>query len=154
MLIELTKSLLRNRAIKYIIAAGVATIVDVGIYFISFNYIFQKQDFRFSFGLLLTAPIASLIVSFSCGLLTNFFISKYFVFKDAAKQKSHIQFLKFASVAFGTLIANYLFMKLLIVGFGLFPTVSRLISAITIGALSFMAHKIFSFKAHKINPAS
>ena len=125
MLIDLIKALLKHKAFKYIVAAGVATLVDVGVYFIAFNYIFQKQDFNFSFGLLLTAPIASLIVSFSCGLLTNFFISKYFVFKDAEKQKAHIQFLKFASVAFGTLVANYLFMKLLIVGFGIFPTVSR-----------------------------
>ena len=135
----------RLKVFRYFIAAGTATVVDVGTYFLSFNYLLQKKDILFSFGLLLTAPIASLIISFSCGLVTNFLITKFYVFNQSTL-KTRVQFFRFALVAFGTLLSNYFLMKFLILYLQFFPTISRLISALTIGVLSFITHKAFTFK--------
>jgi len=44
------------------------------------------------------------------------------------------------------LVANYFFMYFLINVLGWYPTLSRAVSAITIGVFSFVAHRVFSFK--------
>jgi len=66
---------------RYAFAAGLATFVDVIAYYISFHFILQKTDLQFfDDALTVSAPIASLGISYTCGLITNFTVTKLFVF--------------------------------------------------------------------------
>jgi putative flippase GtrA len=60
--------------------------------------------------------------------------------------KTWHQFLRFVLVALGVLALNYGVMTFLIKHFEWYPTIARAVSAISIGALSFMVHKTFSFR--------
>lgn len=139
------RKILNNKIIRYFFSAGFATVVDVFVYFITFNYILHKQDIPLYDPWLLTAPIASLICSYSFGLMTNFLITKYMVFTESDLRGRH-QLMRYLLVAFLILILNYLFMKFLINILEWYPTVSRIISALTIGIISFIIHKFYSFK--------
>lgn len=141
--------LLRNRAFRYLVTAGIATVVDVIVFFIVSIFILNEQDFLiplFGKEVLVKCHTAAIIPSFSCGLLTNFTLTKFFVFEES-ELRTRVQFFRFAIVAMVTFMANYGFMNILVSGLGIDATVSRLISAITIGMLSFVIHKAFSFKA-------
>ena len=61
--------------------AGVATVVDVGLYYLCFNFAFDKQPVNLLGSFVLKATTASLIISYSCGLVTNFSISKFKFFR-------------------------------------------------------------------------
>lgn len=136
--------LLKLKALRYLIAAGIATIVDITVYYLVLNKVLQKNDLHIG-TIILGAPGVSLAVSYSCGLITNFSITKLFVFKES-DLRTRYQFFRFAIVALAVLFANYGFMKFLIDALNLYPTLSRAISAICIGVLSFIIHKAFSFQ--------
>ncbi|HEX5001329.1 MAG TPA: GtrA family protein [Bacteroidia bacterium] len=142
------QKILNNKVFRYFIAAGLATVVDVVVYFITYNYILFKQDFSITDVIVVSAPSISLVISFSCGLLTNFVISKYYVFTESNIRGRH-QLMRYVMVALFILMLNYFCMSFLIKGLGWYPTVSRIASALSIGLLSFVIHKVFSFKVKK-----
>ena len=138
--------LLKSKVLRYFFSAGTATCVDVGVYFISFNYLFRKVDMDLAGLFVLSAPTASLILSYSAGLLTNFTITRLIVFNES-ELKTRTQFFRFVLVAILVLGMNWVLMRWLIRGLEWFPTVARAFSALSIGVFSFMIHKSFSFRA-------
>lgn len=136
--------LVKSKAFGYLIAAGTATVVDVLVYYIVLNKVLHKHDLVIK-SVVLGAPGVSLASSYACGLFTNFTITKLFVFTDS-DLRTRYQFIRFATVAIAVLFANYGLMKFLIDAIGIYPTVSRAISALSIGVLSFMIHRVFSFQ--------
>lgn len=139
------KRILDNKIIRYFLSAGTATIVDVSVYFISFNFIYQKQDIHVFDLFVLSAPTASLMLSYTCGLITNFLITKYLVFTESDLKGVH-QLMRYVLVAIVILFVNYLFMSFLIKQLHWYPTLARIVSALSIGILSFVIHKFYSFK--------
>lgn len=137
---ETIKGIFKQRFVKYLIAAGTATIVDIVVYTILFNTLGESRKFF------------CLINSYSCGLVTNFLISKYFVFPESGLNSSS-QFVRFAAVAVVVLIANYYMMLGLewLIPFPSFlsiafkPLLIRGLSAALIAFVSFYTHKLFSF---------
>ncbi len=142
------KKVFQFKLIRYGMAAAIATCVDVTVYFIAFNYIFKKQDFHMLDFLVVGAPTVSLVLSYSCGLVTNFTITKYFVFTES-DLRGHHQLMRYVMVAVLILFLNYGFMSFLIKTMEWFPTIARATSAVVIGFLSFAIHKVFSFKVSK-----
>jgi putative flippase GtrA len=140
---------LQSRVFKYFIAAGVATVVDVGLYYLCFNFAFDKQPVNLIGSFVLKATTASLIISYSCGLVTNFSISKFLVFTDS-DMKTSSAFFRFVMVALFVLVLNYFFMNFLIHQLQWYPTISRAVSALSIGVLSFLFHKFFTFKVSSL----
>jgi putative flippase GtrA len=115
------------------------------MYFVTFHFVLHKQDLSIASGLVVGGTSIALVVSYTCGLVTNFIITKYFVFTES-ELKGRTQFTRFVLVAILVLFANYILMSFLIKGLHIFPTPARAISALSIGVFSFTAHKFFSFK--------
>ncbi len=142
------KKLLQNKIIRYFFSAGIATGVDVPVYFIAFNFIYQKQDVHFFHLFVLSAPTASLALSYTCGLITNFLITKYLVFTESDLRGIH-QLARYVMVAMLILVLNYFMMSFLIKVLEWYPTISRIVSAVSVGMISFVIHKFYSFKVSK-----
>ena len=107
------KPLLKSKIIRYLISAGLATWVDVVVYFVSFNYLYKKEDIDIFGFYTVSAPTASLILSYTIGLLTNFTLTKFLVFKES-ELETHKQLFRYVMVAILVLILNYFLMSLLI----------------------------------------
>jgi putative flippase GtrA len=142
------KKLLQNKIIRYFFSAGIATGVDVSVYFIAFNFIYQKQDVHLFHWVALSAPTASLALSYTCGLITNFLITKYLVFTESDLRGIH-QLARYVMVAMLILVLNYFMMSFLIKVLEWYPTISRIVSAVSVGMISFVIHKFYSFKVSK-----
>ena len=139
------KKLLNSKVFRYFISAGIATWVDITIYFLAFNYIYQKSDIDMFGMVTVSAATASLILSYTCGLITNFLITKFMVFKESDLE-THKQLFRYVLVAIVILGFNYVMMSFLIKKLEWYPTIARATSALTIGVLSFVIHKTFSFR--------
>lgn len=129
------------KSFRYLISGGTAACVDLGTYFICLHYIFSSNSLYLGF---ITTPYACLIVSYSVGFVTNFTISKLFVFKTN-NMRTRYQLFRFVIVTFIGFVLNYFFMKLLI-SLGSYPTVARLISMVMVSGLSYTLHKKFTFR--------
>ena len=142
------KPLLKSKIFRYLISAGLATWVDVVVYFVSFNYLYKKEDIDIFGFYTVSAPTASLILSYTIGLLTNFTLTKFLVFKES-ELETHKQLFRYVMVAILVLCLNYFLMSFLIRQLEWYPTLARAVSAVTIGVLSFVVHKTFSFRVSK-----
>ncbi len=129
-------------------SAGVATLVDISVYFIAFNYIYHKQDIQLMDSVIVSAATAALLLSYTAGLITNFTITKFLVFHESDLE-THKQLFRYILVAMVVLALNYGLMRYLIRSLEWFPTLARAFSAISIGILSFIIHKTFSFRVSK-----
>ena len=139
---------IRSKVFRYFISAGVATLVDISVYFIAFNYIYQKEDIHLFKSFIVTAPTAALMLSYTAGLITNFLITKFLVFHESDLE-AHKQLFRYILVAMVVLCLNYVLMRYLIRSLEWYPTLARTFSAISIGMLSFIIHKTFSFRVSK-----
>ena len=139
------RKLLSNKVFRYFLSAGIATWVDIIVYFLAYNYIYEKQDVNLFNSFIISAPTAALALSYTAGLLTNFIITKMIVFKESDLE-THKQLFRYVLVAMVVLVFNYFMMRLLIRQLEWYPTIARAVSAITIGMFSFIVHKSFSFK--------
>ena len=142
------KAFSQSKVLRYFLSAGVATLVDVSMYFIAFNYIYEKIDIQVFNSFTISAATASLLLSYTMGLITNFLITKFLVFHESDLE-THKQLFRYVLVALLVLVLNYLLMRFLIRNLEWFPTVARAVSAISIGVLSFIIHKTFSFRVSK-----
>lgn len=138
------KKAYRSKAIRYIVSGGTATVVDVFSFFVIYNYILNKEHLHLSH-IIIGAHIVSLCASFTLGLITNFLITKYFVFNES-NLRGREQFVRYILVAAITFVGNYFMMKLLVDVFNVWPTLARLFAVGSIALLSFRLHKVFTFK--------
>lgn len=141
---SVSKNAMQLKGVRYILSGGIATGVDVFAFFVLINYVLHKSDLVINH-IHIGAHIASLCVSFSLGLITNFLITKYFVFNES-NIRGREQFVRYILVAAITFVGNYFMMKLLVDVFNIWPTFARLIAVGTIAVLSFRLHKVFTFK--------
>lgn len=142
---QVIDSLWQQGVVRYFFAAVTATLVDVFVFYMVFNKVLHQQNHNVFGLIILKAPTISLICGFSCGLITNFLITKFVVFNES-EDKTRWQLMRFVLVAIIVLISNYYFMWFLTAQLHWYATVSRAVSAVTIGVFSFTAHKFFSFK--------
>ncbi len=135
---------LKKQFFKYLIAAGSGMSVDLIAYTLLYHYI------------LFHLHLPSFIVSFSLGLITNFMVSKFFVFSNS-ELNTKTQFKRFFMISIMVFLANLGFMQIL---YAQLPKISesipkipfyggfvRLIAGGTIAIISFLSHKFLSFEA-------
>ncbi len=144
MIIHLSKKIFRLRVVRYFFTAITATSVDVFAYFLTYNYVIRKNDFHIADHFTIGAPTVALMISFCFGLVTNFTLTRKFVFTESDLRVRH-QLMRYTAVALGALVMNYFLMNFLIREFQWYPTLSRAAAAVSVGVISFMVHKTFSF---------
>jgi putative flippase GtrA len=142
------RRIFKSKIFRYFLSAGLATWVDVMVYFLAYNYVYRKLDFDLFGLIMISAPTASLMLSYTAGLITNFTVTKFLVFHESDLE-THKQLFRYVLVAIGVLCMNYVLMSFLIRQLEWYPTISRAVSAITIGVLSFTVHRSFSFRVKK-----
>lgn len=143
---SMAKRALDNEVVRFFLSAGVGFLVDAIVYFLVYNYLFNKHGITI-YGHRLKGVTASLVISFSCQVITNFLITKYLVFTES-EIKGSKQFFRFSLVAVLGFIANLLLLKLL-VNFGIYAPYARILAAVSLGVASYFVHKFFSFKIKK-----
>ena len=147
-IIKLIKHLYHLQVIRYLFSAGTATLVDVGSYHVSLNYFLGGDTHTTIYGVTVLTTSVAFAIGASFGLVTNFIITKYFVFSKS-NIAGHIQFFRYVTVAILVIAANFAltgFLYTVTPHFKYFETVDRGVSAITIGFLSFTVHRVFSFQ--------
>lgn len=135
---------INNKVVRFFLSAGVATLIDVIIYFVTITYIVEHQRIYFG-SYSASAHTFSLCISYSCGVVVNFLLTKYAVFSES-NLTSRKQFSRFATIAFLGFFANYGLLRLFVEIFEFYPTVSRIASALSLGIASYYVHKQFTFK--------
>ncbi len=119
----------------YAFLAGIATVVD-------FLVLFLLTDFIHIWYLI------SSVVSYTCGMGTNYTLNKYLNFKNTSK-KIIPQIGLFAAVALVGLGLNQILLFFLVEYFGLWYMLAKVISVSIVMIWSFFGHKKITFSLIK-----
>lgn len=148
------RALERLRFVRYLAAAGVATLADIVLFALGTAYVLTAP-LALGDGLVLHNETAVFVCTYSLGVVINFLISKYYVFPES-NVRTRVQFTRFVAVALLIFGANFLVMKgfrEVLPAFGtegllllLNQAVLRGVPALVVAVFGFAVNKFFSFQ--------
>jgi len=135
------------RTFRYAVCGGGNMLVDIIIYYISYNFILYKQNLDLGF-ITFKPHIAALWMAFVVTFPLGFLLSKYIVF-DKSQLRGRIQLFRYLLIVGVNLILNYAFLKTLVEYLNFYPTIARIFTTCIIVTFSFLSQKHFTFKERK-----
>lgn len=129
---------------RYGVTGVLNLVFDWILYFVIYSYVLQKQDVYLGF-LTLSSHIASLAIKFPIVFFSGFLLQKYVTF-SISEIRGRIQLFRYLLVFLVNLLINFLGLKLLVDGFGLYPSLSNILVSIITVFISYFSQKKFTFK--------
>src|SRR5689334_2885558 len=122
----LQHKLVKNQVFRFLLSAGTGALVDVSAFHLFYQNIFEQKTYNV-FSFTLGNYTISLAISFFLGVIVNFLVTRYLVFKES-KSKPTKQFVRFISVAIVGYFANWTLVKLFILKFDFNPDIARVMA--------------------------
>ena len=135
------------RTFRYAVCGGSNMLLDIFIYYISYNFILHKQIFALGF-IAFKPHIAALWMAFFISFPVGFLLSKYIVF-NTSQVRGRIQLFRYLLIVAVNLILNYAFLKVMVEYMNFYPTIARIFTASIIVTFSFLSQKHFTFRERK-----
>ena len=130
---------------RYLACGGGNTLLDIGAFFVSYNYILKKKVVYL--GTLAVSPhIMAFIIAFVISFPTGFFLMRNVVFHDSTLH-GRVQLLRYFLLVAVCVVLNYVFIKLFVEQFHIYPTVSKILTTIVVVSFSYITQKKFTFQA-------
>lgn len=132
----------------YAACGGANTILDLGLYFISFNYIFKKEIVQITDSIAFEPYIAAFLFAFIITFPIGFALSKYIVWTES-NLKGRVQLFRYFLLVLINLFLNYALLKIFVETFHIFPTISKMLTIVIVVTISYLTQKHFTFKVKK-----
>lgn len=142
------QKLMPKQTYRYAACGGFNTVLDIGLFFIAYNYILEKSTVHVG-NIIISGHIASFMMSFIVTFPTGFYLSRYVVFQETSVTKRE-QLGKYFIVVFGCILLNYIFLKIFVDSFGWYPTPSKILTTVFVVLFSYYSQRNFTFKAKSL----
>ncbi len=131
---------------RYAACGGFNTVLDIFLFFVSYNYVFHKEPIPVYEAIVITPHIAAFLFAFLFTFPIGFYLSRYVVWQqtDTAKRE---QLMKYFIVVFGCIGLNYMFLKVLVEFFGWYPTPAKILTTVFVVMFSYLSQKNYTFKS-------
>lgn len=134
---------------RYLACGGTNTMLDILIYFVSYNFILMKNPVPV--GSITIAPhIAAFIISFSFSFPVGFTLAKYVVFQES-NLKGRVQLFRYALLVAMCIVLNYVFLKLFVETCGWYATPSKILTTLIVAVFSYISQRNFTFKVKDVS---
>jgi putative flippase GtrA len=141
------KKIVPVQTFRYAVCGGGNMLLDIFLFYISFNFILNKQIVDLGF-ISLKPYNAALCMAFCITFPLGFLLNKYIVF-NTSYLRGRVQLFRYMLIVAANLLLNYLILNLLIQYLHFFPTIAKIFATIIIVAFSFLSQKHFTFKVKK-----
>lgn len=132
---------------RYLACGGGNTLLDIFLYFICYNFILHKQMIHLPF-VTISAHIAALFLSLAVTFPTGFLLSRHIVFSES-NLRGRIQLVRYFLLVSACILLNYVFMKLFVEHFHIYPTISKILTTFFVVCFSYLTQKKFTFKVNQ-----
>ena len=138
-----------EQTFRYAVCGGTNMLVDITLFYISFNFILQKQIVYL--GAIAIKPYnVALVMAFCVSFPLGFLLNKYIVFKTSYL-KAHVQLFRYMMIVAINLFLNYALLNLMVQHFHFYPTIAKIVATVIIVTFSFLSQKHFSFRVKKMS---
>ena len=118
--------------------------LDALWYFVIYHYIVAERFIDLGF-VVVSPHVASLVVVFPITFLTGFWLNRNVAFR-ATEIGSGGQLLRYAISVVGSILLNYVCIKLFVETFGIWPTPAKALTTAVCVVYSYLAGRYFAFK--------
>jgi len=140
------KRFIPQQTFRYAFCGGVNTAFDILLYFLTYNFILQKNDLSLKI-FALKPHIAAFFMTFPITFSTGFLLSKYITFTES-ELRGRIQLFRYGVTVLICIVLNYIFLKIFVEICGIYPTPSKILTTGIIIIYSYFSQKYFSFKTN------
>ncbi len=139
------RKIIPHQTFRYAACGGANQLLNLVVYYISYNFIFKKQNWNI--GVITFKPhIAAFLVAIVFTFPIGFLLSRYVVFNESDVKGRH-QAVRYITVVVICLLLNYVLLKLFVEVFGWYPTPSMFLTILLVVSFSFLSQKKFAFKS-------
>jgi len=131
----------------YAACGGLNTFLTLFTYFVSYNYILDRQVVDLGF-IAFKPHIAALFISFIFCLPIGFYLSMYVIFQGSYLKKK-VQFVRYFIVIIGCMLIDYVGLKFFVDYLGWYPTPSKCITTGVVILFNYFSQRHFSFRVQK-----
>ncbi|MFC2120641.1 GtrA family protein [Bacteroidota bacterium] len=143
------KRFIPEQTFKYAATGGMNTALDIFLYFVFYNFILKKEIVDLGF-YAISPHIAAFLMSFIFTFPIGFLLAKFISF-PASYLRKRIQLIRYGMTVTGSIVLNYIFLKLFVESFGWYPTPSKIITTAIVVIFSYTAQKYFTFRTDNKN---
>ena len=141
--IKRLECVISRQTFGYFICGAANMALDTLWYFLIYHYIVFEHNV--DLGVVVISPhIAALIIVFPITFFTGFLLNRYVAFR-ATQQRTTKQLFRYALSVVGSILLNYLLMKLFVDVCHVWPTVAKMMTTVIVAVYSFLAAKYYSF---------
>ncbi len=133
-----------RQTFNYAACGGANTVFDILLYFLSYHFIFHKEILDLGF-VAISPHIAAFVFVFPITFSSGFVLSKYITFTDS-NLRGRVQLFRYGITVFGSIVLNYLLLKLFVEFMGIYPTISKILTTIIVVGYSYVCQKYFTFR--------
>ena len=128
----------------YGICGGANMMLDTLWYFVLYHYVVCEQFV--DLGIVVMSPhIATLCLVFPITFFTGFWLNRHVAFR-VTHLRSRRQLVRYALSVVGSILINYVCMKLFVESFHLWPTPSKMLTTVISVVYSYLAALYFTFR--------
>ena len=146
------KKMIPLQTFRYAFCGGCNMLLDIFLFYISFNFILQKHILNLGF-ISLKPYNAALIMAFCITFPLGFLLSKYIVF-NSSYLSGHVQLFRYMLIVAVNLFLNYALINIMVQYMHFYPTIAKVITTVIIVTFSFLSQKHFTFKGKTATPDS
>ena len=134
---------------RYAACGGTNTLLDIFLYFFSYHFILHEHNTNL--GLFTVSPYESIgSYAFCISFPTGYLLNKNVVFPSSFLL-NRVQLFRYFLLVCICLGLNYIFIKLFVEQFHLYPTVAKIFTTIIVVSFSYLTQKHFTFKSEGKN---
>ncbi|HYF30514.1 MAG TPA: GtrA family protein [Chitinophagaceae bacterium] len=134
---------------RYLACGGGNTLLDILLYFISYHYILHKQMLDLGF-VVISPYIAAFFMAFCISFPLGFWLMSSIVFTGSTL-RGRVQLFRYFLLVGVCILLNYVFLKLFVEQWGIYPTPSKMLTTVIVVLFSYVTQKHFTFKVQKQN---
>lgn len=134
---------------RYAACGAANTTLDIFLFFISYNFIFKKQLVELPF-ITISPYIAAFMLSFMFTFPIGFLLNRYVVFQGSP-MTGRKQLFRYFLTVLGAILLNYIFLKLFVEKFHIYPTVAKILTTFIVIGFSYISQSYFTFKVKSYN---
>lgn len=129
---------------RYAVCGGANMVLDVVWYYLIYHYIIALR--YIDLGVVVISPhVASLVVVFPITFFTGFWLNRNVAFRSVEVGQG-LQLFKYALTVVGSLLLNYVCIKLFVEVVGVWPTPAKALTTAVCVAYSYLSGRYFTFK--------
>jgi len=145
------RTIIPQQTFRYAACGGGNMVLDIFLYFISYNFILDKEIVNLGFTAV-SPYIAAFIISFCVTFPTGFLLNKFITFQQS-DLRGRVQLFRYGLIVLGSIAINYVLIKLFVEQLGIYPTPSKMLATGFVIIFSYFSQKHYSFKSSS-NPCN